>query len=304
MKTLVTGGSGFIGSHIVDRLIKDGHEVTVIDNLSTGKFKNLEKSIADIIFINGDIRDLDLLMDKFKGIDVVFHTAAKARVQPSFTDPLFYSDNNIGGTLNVLWAAKENKVKRVVYSASSSAYGDQDKMPLKETMIPNPKSPYALTKYVGELNMKLWADYYGVETVSLRYFNVYGKRQTDLIDGAYATVIGVFLGQVTQKKPITIVGDGFQRRDFTYIDDITEANIKAGMSQNVGKGEVINIGYGKNYSILEVADLIGGKDYPKKFLPARKEPKNTQADNTLCQKLLSFKPEISLKEGLKCISQK
>jgi len=298
MTIICVGGAGFIGSHLTDRLVKDGHEISVIDNLSTGKFKNLEKSISEITFINGDIRDLDLLMEKFKGIDVVFHTAALARVQPSIKDPIKWNENNITGTLNVLWAAAQNKVKRVIYSASSSAYGNQKKMPLIESMIPNPMSPYALQKLVGEMYCKLFSDIYGLETVCLRYFNVYGERQTELADGPYATVIGVFLGQKKKGMPLTIIGDGTQSRDFTYVDDIVEANIRAMKTEMVGKGETINIGKGDDQSINKIADLIDPKG-KRKYLPKRIEPKKTLASNEKCKELLGFKPETTIEEVIK-----
>lgn len=305
MKCIITGIAGFIGSHLADRLIKDGHEIYGIDNLSTGKILNLKNSIDKITFYNEDLRHLDICLDRIKDVDIVFHLAARARVQPSIKDPITYNQNNVQATLNVLWAAYKNNIKRVVYSASSSAYGNQDKMPLTETMIAHPQSPYALQKYIGELYCQLFTKIYILETVCLRYFNVFGPRQTTTLDGPYATIVGIFLDQKAKNKPFTIVGDGKQKRDFTYIDDIVEANIRAGLSQNVGKGEIINIGYGQNYSILELAEIIGGKDYPLKFLPGRLEPRETLADNTKCQKLLGFKPQIDIKEGIKrCMNQK
>jgi nucleoside-diphosphate-sugar epimerase len=210
MKYLVTGGAGFVGSNLVDRLIDDGHDVVVVDNLSTGKKENVNPKAQ---FWNVDITDSSVIniWDKiFEGIDVVFHTAAMARVQPSIDDPVTFDKVNVGGTLNMLKIASDHGVKRFVYSASSSAYGDTDKLPQKETDPTDPISPYAAQKMIGEIYCKMFCQVYDIETVSLRYFNVYGERQS--FEGAYALVMGVFAKQLLDGKPMTINGDGEQKR--------------------------------------------------------------------------------------------
>lgn len=289
-KCLVTGGAGFIGSNLVDYLVERGDQVVVLDDLSTGKKENLN-SRAD--FYEVDIRKFSAIKGLFKGMDYVFHLAAFARVQPSIEDPLTANEINLNGTLNVLVAARDAKVKRLVYSASSSAYGDQEKMPLREDMPAHPLSPYGLQKYAGELYCRLFHEVYGLETVSLRYFNIYGKRQ--LLEGAYCLVMGIFARQRKQGKPMTITNDGEQRRDFTSVIDAVKANVKAAESPRVGHGEVINIGRGKNYSVNELADMIGG---PREYVGSRLEPRETLADNSLAKELLGWEPEVDLPEWL------
>lgn len=289
-KCLVTGGAGFIGSNLVDELIKQKHQVTVIDNLSTGK-KEYVNAKAD--FHKLDIRNLAEIKSVFSGMDYVFHLAAFPRVQPSIEDPATANDINLNGTLNVLLAARDAKVKRVVYSASSSAYGDQTKMPLTEDMPAHPLSPYGLQKYVGELYCRLFSDIYGLPTVSLRYFNAYGKRQT--LEGAYCLVMGIFVSQRLKKQPMTITGDGENRRDYTSVIDVVRANILASQIEKVGKGEVMNIGRGSNFSVNELAKMIGG---PVKHIEARIEPRETLADNFLAKKLIGWEPTINLPEWL------
>lgn len=294
-KVLVTGGAGFIGSHITDRLIKDGHNVVVLDNLSTGKKEQVNKKAK---FVKVDIKNLEEIKPHFKGVDYVFHLAARARIQPSIIDPAPTFHDNIVGTSNVLLAARDAKVKRVIYSASSSSYGDQKTFPLHEKMVPGFKNPYSLSKYVGEELCKLFSNLYGIETVSLRYFNVYGPRQ--LVDGAYATVVGIFLQQLRENKPLTIVSPGTIRRDFTHVSDVVEANMLAMKSKKVGKGELFNIGRGENYSINEVASLILSKLKGNKiYIPKRPgETKITLANNKKAQTILGWKPKISFETGI------
>ncbi|MBI2063909.1 MAG: NAD-dependent epimerase/dehydratase family protein [Candidatus Yanofskybacteria bacterium] len=323
-KVIVTGGAGFIGSHLTDALIKDGFDVVVLDNLSTGKRSQVNKMAK---FIKADIRNLKQIKPYFKGANLVFHTAARARIQPSIKDPVTTFDHNVAGTLNVLLAARDAGVKRVIYCASSSSYGDQDTLPLHEEMNLHFKTPYALTKYVGEELCRLFSNLYGLETVSLRYFNVYGPRQ--ILTGAYATVIGIFLKQAKEGKPLTIVGDGNIQRDFTHIYDVVRANMLAARSNKVGRGEVINIGTGQNYSINEVAAMIlmpdavqsmGGseartaafensqpevilasalKNNRAEYIPPRPgETRKTLANNSKARDLLGWRPTISLEEGL------
>lgn len=289
-KCLVTGGAGFIGSNLVDELIKQGHETVIIDNLSTGKKEYVNKKAE---FHKLDIRNLKKIKPVFKGIDYVFHLAAFPRVQPSIEDPATANDINLNGTLNVLLAARDAKVKKVIYSASSSAYGDQTKMPLREDMPAHPLSPYGLQKYVGELYCRLFSDIYGLATVSLRYFNAYGRRQA--LEGAYCLVMGLFVSQRLKNQPMTITGDGANRRDYTSVIDVVRANILAAKSDKVGKGEVINIGRGNNFSVNELAKMIGGE---VKHIEPRIEPKETLADNSLAKKLLGWEPTVNLPEWL------
>jgi len=294
MKALVTGGAGFIGSNLVDELIDRNYEVIVIDNLLTGKEENLNLKAE---FFNLDIRDLEAIKPLFIGVDYVFHLAALARVQPSIEDPILFNDINSNGTLNVLVASRDAEVNKVIYSSSSSIYGNQTKMPLIESMAPAPVSPYAVQKYIGELYCKLFSEVYNLPTVSLRYFNVYGKRQ--VLEGAYCLVMGIFVNQRIHNKPMTITGDGNQRRDFTSVIDVVNANVLAARNDNIKNGEAINIGNGKNYSVNELAKMVGG---PTTNISPRIEPRETLADNSLAKKLLGWEPSISLQvwvEGYK-----
>jgi len=291
MKILVTGGAGFIGSNLVDRLIDEGYKVFVIDNLSSGKKENLNKKA---IFYKADICNLNKIFPLFKGIDYVFHLAANPRVLFSVENPIESHKVNVDGTLNVLYASYKNKVKRLIFASSSAVYGNIKKLPLREDMKPNPISPYGLHKLIGEYYCKLFSDLYNLETVCLRYFNVYGPKMDP--EGPYALVIGKFLKLKKENKPLTIYGNGKQTRDFVYVNDVVEANILAMKSKKVGKGEVINICSGKNYSINYIAKLIGGE---KIYLPARKgEMKHTLGDNSLAKKLLGWNPKVNLEEGI------
>ena len=288
-KCLVTGGAGFIGSNLVDALIKRGDEVIILDNLSTGKRENINPQEQ---FIEVDLRDLEKIKPYFSGVDYVFHCAALARVQPSIEDPVKYNDHNVNSTLNVLVAARDAKVKKVVYSASSSAYGNQTQMPLKEDMPPQPMSPYGLQKYIGEEYCRLFSIVYKLPTVCLRYFNVYGPRMATV--GAYACAISIFGQQRKQGQPMTVVGDGQQRRDNTFVGDVVRANILAADS-GLGDGRSINIGRGKNNSVNEMAAMIGG---PTTNLPPRLEPRETLADNSLARELLGWEPKVNLEEWI------
>ena len=291
-KQLVTGGAGFIGSHIVDKLLEQGNEVIVVDNFSAGGNNVNPKAEAINIDISERRSRLDLCK-AMEGVDTVFHCAALARVQPSIEEPQKYHKVNVDGTLNVLLSAKESEVRRVVYSASSSAYGDQSKMPLVETMPTAPISPYGLQKLIGEQYCFVFSKCYGLETVSLRYFNVYGEGQ--VVGGSYSTVVGLFLKQRQDKAKLTITNDGEQRRDFTYVGDVVRANILASQSEKVGAGEVINIGKGGNYSVNEIAEMIGGET---ENVGERPEPRETLADNTLAKELLGWIPKVDIKDWL------
>lgn len=290
MKIVVTGGAGFIGSHLVRELVKNRYDVHVIDNLSNGKKVNLDSKAK---FHKIDLRDFSKLKPVFSQTKFVFHLAALPRVQPSIKDPRNTNDHNVNATLNVLLASRDAGVKRVIYSASSSAYGNQKKLPLREDMTPQPISPYALQKYIGELYCNLFSDIYGLETVSLRYFNVYGPGAPT--EGAYAMMMARFLMQRKGGKPLTIVPDGKQSRAFTHVRDVVRANILSVKSAKVGSGEVINIAGKKNYTVLEIADMIGG---PKVFIEPRLEPKHSLADLSKAKKLLGWEPEIGLEDGI------
>ena len=289
-KAVVVGGAGFIGSHLTDTLVSKGYEVHVIDNLSGGKKENVNTGATLHVV---DIRHYDEIAPIIAGADMLFHFAALPRVQYSIDNPVETHDVNVNGTLNVLLAAKEGKVGRVVYSASSSAYGDQKTLPLQEDMLPSPLSPYGLHKFIGEQYARVFFEVYGLPTVSLRYFNVYGPRLEP--NGAYALVIGKFLKQRQDGVPMTITGDGLQTRDFTHVRDVVRANLLAAESPNVGHGEVMNIGAGRNVSISRIAELIGG---PVEHIPARLEPKNTLADNFRAKELIGWVPEITIEDGI------
>ncbi len=294
MLYLVTGGAGFIGSHIVKRLLKDGHEVRVLDNLSTGR---RERIPAGVEFIEADFTHMDSVRHAFEDVDGVFHVGALPRVQVSIEDPVTTSLHNIMGTINILTLARDANVKRVVYSASSSAYGLQAKYPLTTDMLPHPLNPYAVQKYVGELFCENFARLYGMETVSLRYFNVYGPDMAE--DGAYVTVLSVFKQQAMRGEPLTVVGDGEQTRDFTHVLDVVEANILAMNSSKVGAGEVLNIGAGEDHSVNEVAAMF---NRPVKHVAERPgEPRRTLADISETRELLGWEPKIPFKQGVESL---
>ena len=294
MKYVITGGAGFIGSNLVDELVSQSHEVHVIDNFISGKKENCNKKAIYHKIDISDPSNLKLISDVIKNTDTVFHCAALARVQPSLIDPIKYEMNNTIGLVNMLKSSVDKNVRRFVYSASSSAYGSTDKLPSKESDEPNPISPYANQKYYGELCCKMFSKAYKIETVSLRYFNVYGERQN--LGGAYATVVGIFLDQLKNGNPLTINGNGNQRRDFTYVGDVVNANILSSKSSLVGSGEVINIGSGKNISINDLASFIGGR---KKYLDPVNEPFANLADIKKAKKLLDWEPTIDLESWIK-----
>ena len=294
MKCVVTGGAGFIGSNLVDKLIAEGNEVSVIDNFLSGKKENCNKNA---IYFNLDISDTEkksVITDILESAEVVFHCAALARVQSSIVDPVKYEVNNTLGTINTLKSAVDAGVKRVVYSASSSVYGPTEKLPSKEEDSPNPISPYANQKYYGELCCKMFSSIYPIETVSLRYFNVFGERQN--IGGAYATVVGIFIDQLLKNQQMTINGNGKQRRDFTYVQDVVNANILASKSTKIGKGEVINIGSGTNISINTLAGSLGSD---KKHVDSVDEPFANLADIKRAKKLLDWEPTIHILDWIK-----
>jgi len=293
MKYVVTGGAGFIGSNLVDELIKNGHEIHIIDNFSSGKKENCNSKAKVHCLDISKSKNLNKISKVLNGCDAVFHCAASARVQPSIADPINYEKNNTIGLINILKTAVDLNVRRFIYSASSSAYGSTDQLPSHENDLTNPISPYASQKYYGEITCRMFSEVYNIETVSLRYFNVFGERQN--LEGAYATVIGIFLDQLSKNIPLTVNGNGKQRRDFTYVGDVVNANILACNSPNVGKGEVINIGSGKNISIYTVAKMLSNSIEFKKAL---KEPFANLASIEKAKKLLDWEPQTSLESWI------
>ncbi len=287
---LVTGGAGFIGTNLVLALLEQGYRVKVVDDLSAGN-KNLIP--AEVEFHKQDIRDTAALIDIFKGVDVIVHLAALPRVQFSIDEPVVVHDVNVNGTLSVLEAAKTAGVKRIVFAASSATYGDQESMPLHTELPAMPKSPYALHKYIGEEYMRLWSQLFSLETVSLRFFNVYGPHLDP--EGPYALVIGRFLKLAKEGQALTITGDGEQTRDFIHVSDVASAIIAASIKEAVGKGEVLNVGSGQETSINVLASMIGEV---LEYVPARLEPKHTLADISQTKALLGWEPKISLEEGI------
>ncbi len=292
-RCLVTGGAGFIGSHLVDRLVRDGHEVVVIDNFYTGRRSNLAGSEGPRLTVHeADVADLERIRPLFAGIDHVFHLAAMADIVPSINHPIPYHRANVDGTISVLEAARAAGVKRFVYAASSSCYGIPDVYPTPETAPIRPMYPYALTKYVGEEYVLHWGRTYKLPVVSLRLFNVFGPRHRTT--GTYGAVFGVFLAQKLAGKPLTIVGDGAQTRDFTFVSDVADAFVTAARSDLVS--EIMNVGSGGTYSVNRLAELIGGE---RVALPKRPgEPDCTFADIGKIGRLLGWKPQVRFEDGV------
>ena len=297
---LVTGGAGFIGSHIAEKLVEIGAKVKVLDNFFAGKLENLEGFRDKVELIEGDITDLSLVYKAMEGIDYVSHQAALRSAPKSVNLPLSYTRVNVEGTLNILIAAKERGVKRVVYASSSSVYGDNLQLPQKEEDFPSPLTPYATSKLAGEFYCKMFTRTYGLSTVSLRYFNVFGPRQS--LESQYAVVIPKFIKCILDEEPPPIHGDGKQSRDFTYIDNVVYANLLALTKEGVD-GEIFNTGEGKTISILELVDYlsrIAGKEIKPVFTPPRPgDPPYTMADIEKVSSLLGYKPLVSFEEGLK-----
>lgn len=294
MKVVVTGGAGFIGSHLVDRLLKDGHEVIAVDNLVTGRLRNLEQGQKSgrLRFVESDVNQEEVLHSVCSGVEHVFHLAALADIVPSIENPLAYTRANVSGTMVVLEAARKAGVKRFIYAASSSCYGLPDRFPTSETDAIRPQYPYALSKNLGEQAVHHWGQVYGMSTISLRFFNVYGPRARTT--GTYGAVFGVFLRQKLAGKPFTIVGDGQQTRDFTYVSDVVEALLHAAASQV--SGEAFNVGSGGTYSVNRLVDLLGGE---RVHIPRRPgEPDCTFADISKIQRQLDWKPGVSFEEGV------
>jgi nucleoside-diphosphate-sugar epimerase len=300
----VSGGAGFIGSHLVDRLLNEGFEVRVIDNLDTGRLENVahHQDREEFHFIKGDIRDFNLVKKTMKDIDTVFHEAALASVTLSVQNPVLTNDINVAGTLNLLKASSDLHVKRFIYSSSAAVYGDTPSPQKREDMTPNPTSPYGVSKLAAENYVKLFHKVYGLETVSLRYFNVYGPRQRFDIQCAYGGTITIFTNRLLKNMPPIIYGDGEQTRDFVYIQDVVEANMLALKSKNTA-GEVFNIGTGKNTSINQIAEILKDKMNRKNLKNVHADPRPTDirhsyADINKAKKILGYNPKFSIKEGL------
>ncbi len=288
---LVTGGAGFIGSNLVDELLRQGNEVHIVDNFSSGKRDNINPAAT---LFEADFTDLDAIRPAFEGVNGVFHMGARPSVPFSVEHPVESSKINIMGTINVLTAARDAGVKRVVYSASSSAYGIQPVLPQRTDMTPDPQSPYAVQKYVGELFARQFAKLYGLETVALRYFNVYGPRMNDV--GAYVPVFIFFLRNYRAGKPLLVYGDGEQSRDFTHVSDVVAANIAAMQSAKVGHGEVLNAGAGGRTTLNEIVKMFG---HPVEYADPRPgDVPRSQADISQTMALIDWAPKVHFKDGL------
>ena len=294
MKTLITGGAGFIGSHLAESLMEMGHEVTVVDSLVSGRMQNL-KEIADqpgFNFVKADIRDLDAIRPLFDGVDWVFHLAGLADIVPSIELPMQYYSTNVTGTFNVLECARASSVKRFLYAASSSSYGIPKLYPTPESAPIQPQYPYALTKYMGEELVLHWSRVYKLPALSLRLFNVFGPRSRT--SGAYGAVFGVFLAQKLNGRPFTVVGDGSQTRDFTYVTDVASAFMTAAGSRVCN--EAINIGSGNHYSVNRLVELLGGE---VEYIPSRPgEPNCTFGSVAKAQDLLEWKACVAFETGV------
>jgi UDP-N-acetylglucosamine/UDP-N-acetyl-alpha-D-glucosaminouronate 4-epimerase len=299
-KYLVTGGAGFIGSHIVKRLVNDGGQVRVVDNLSTGQARRLDALRSAIQFIEGDLAEEAIARRAVEGIDFVLHQAAVPSVQRSVADPVGTNRSNVTATLNLLESCRRAGVRRLVYAASSSAYGDTEVLPKHEDMPSNPLSPYALQKFVGERYCRLYHELFGVETVSLRYFNVFGPGQDP--HSEYSAVIPKFIKGLLAKQPITIYGDGEQSRDFTYIDNVVEANLLA-LEAPDAAGKMCNIGCGERITLNRLVTLLeqqlGTKAQVSYTPPNAGDVRNSLADIERAKVLLRYRPEIMIEEGLR-----
>lgn len=300
MRILVTGGAGFIGSHITEKLVELGHEVIVLDDLSTGREENIAHLKSRITFVKGSITDTVLLQEVMQGVQMVFHEAALGSVPRSVEDPRTTHEVNITGTFNVLMAARDAGVKRVVYAASSSAYGDTPTLPKVETMLPNPLSPYAVSKLVGEYYCQVFTRVYGLEAVSLRYFNVFGPRQNP--HSQYAAVIPKFITAALKGEPLTVFGDGEQSRDFTYIDNVVQANLLA-MDSPRAVGKVYNVACGGRYTLNELIrqlEAIFGRKLEVQYLPPRAgDVKHSEASISEAQRDLNYRVLVPFDEGLR-----
>ena len=294
MKTLITGGAGFIGSHLADLLIASGHEVVVIDNLSNGRKSNIEHLLKkkNFIFHKLDITNMDDIEPIFVDVDWVFHLAGMADIVPSIESPKEYYDCNVTGTFNIVEASRKAGVKKIVYAASSSSYGIPDNYPTAETADIRPQYPYALTKYMGEELVMHWSQTYNIPSIALRLFNVYGPRSRTT--GAYGAVFGVFLSQKIHNKPYTVVGDGTQTRDFTYVTDVAAAFLRA--AEETTTSVALNVGSDNHYSVNRLVELLEGE---VTYVPKRPgEPDCTYADTTRIHEVLNWKTKVSFEDGV------
>jgi nucleoside-diphosphate-sugar epimerase len=298
---LITGGAGFIGSNVAEALVKDGKRVRVFDNFSTGSIDNLAGFRDRVDVVEGDLRDYEAVRSAMKGVEYVCHQAALRAVQRSVDDPLSSDAVNVHGTLHVLEAARQSgSAKRVVYASSSSVYGDDPTLPKREDQRPSPVSPYAVSKLAAEHYCRVFTKLYGLETVSLRYFNVFGPRQSPL--SQYAAVVPLFMHAALRGEPIEVHGDGEQSRDFTHIDNVVQANILSCSMPGVG-GEAFNIACGERHSLLEIAGIIGGfvgRELERRHVsPRAGDVRHTLADITKAQRLLGFRTLVGFEDGLR-----
>jgi len=297
---LVTGGAGFIGSHIVHELVRRGEVVRVLDNLSTGKIANLADISEEITFCEADICDLGIISPRFAGADYVIHLAALPSVARSVSDPLTSNAVNITGTLNVLLAARDAGVKRLVFAASAAAYGDNPTMPRVETLTPNPLSPYALGKLAGEYYCRIFTSIYGFESVALRYFNIFGPRQNP--DSPYTGVLSKFVAAYHRGDTPVIFGDGEQSRDFTYVDNVVDATLKA-CAATAAAGRIINVGVGRSYTLNQTIALLNGifeqQVRPRYDPPRPGDVRHSLADISLARQVLGYEPRVGFEEGLR-----
>ncbi|MCP2619947.1 SDR family oxidoreductase [Candidatus Aminicenantes bacterium AC-334-K16] len=300
MRCLVTGGAGFIGSHLVEGLLKRGHFVRVVDNFLTGKRENLEDIQDKIDFIEGDIRDFSLCREIIKGIDWVFHQAALPSVPRSVEEPRLSNEINVTGTLNLLTAAHESGVKKFIFASSSSVYGDNPNLPKKEDVLGQPLSPYAVSKRVGELYCQVFYQLYGLSTICLRYFNIFGPRQDP--HSQYAAVIPNFINRMLEGKQPVIFGDGHQSRDFTFVANVVEANIRAAEAGGEGS-RIFNIACGQRITILELVtkinEILGKKIQPIFDPPRPGDIEHSYADINLARKYLGYQPVVKFETGLR-----
>jgi len=297
---LVTGGAGFIGSNIVEELVQRGERVRVLDNFSTGRRDNVAPFISHIELVEGDLLDLATVRQAVEGVDYVLHQAALPSVQRSVEDPLTTHTNNTTGTLNLLLAARDAGAKRLVFASSSSVYGDTPTLPKEESMLPRPKSPYAASKLTGEHYCRIFTEVYGLETVCLRYFNVFGPRQDP--SSQYAAVIPLFITAMLQGRPPTIYGDGLQSRDFTYVADVVQANLSAAIAPGIA-GQVFNIACGRSHTLLDLIsllnDILNTTIAPVHAAPRAGDVRHSLADITAAREAFGYRPLVSFEEGLR-----
>ncbi|MDP2897166.1 MAG: SDR family oxidoreductase [bacterium] len=298
---LVTGGAGFIGSSIAIELVRRGETVRIIDNLATGRKQNIENILDRVEFVEGDICDLETIRRAASGVDYVLHQAAIPSVARSVEDPVTTNSANVTGTLNVLLAARDARVKRLVFASSSSIYGDSPTLPKEESMCPNPLSPYAASKLIGEYYCKIFQSLFGLETICLRYFNVFGPRQDPT--SHYAAVVPIFITSLASGRQPTVYGDGLQSRDFTFVENVIEANLRACAAPKEATGQVYNVACGERFTLLdllrEIGKILNKKPQPV-LEPARPgDVKHSLADISRARESLSFEPRVSFPEGLR-----